>query len=308
MEREVLLAKLHVESEMVDHWVAVENSYTVKGEPKAVHLEAILRDDERFRPFLDRFTRITLDRRLDAEFVESRKTTMRMAMRRRLGRLSADAIARYRERPWLHAENAQRAAAWATVADITKGKGWLLESDVDEMMDASTPARRAAISDATANGALLNHLDRRRFVYDFDNIQLGRFRSVPLVSIEAIAAGTVPPLGKLRLTKKGVVPSPEPLVYEYSYCYGVDGIRRKLRTFLHTAPDSASAVDRALECNHAPVLTEASLDNHDWLETIADDVARHPSYIRENAERLRTHAVNPEYREARRVRFPMLFA
>lgn len=297
-EAELLLAKLHVEEDLVTHWIAVENAYDTKGVWKGTCLGAVLEDD-RFAPFLDRLTVLTLEERFHDRYKPSTRDRVEFMVRRAMG--SSAALRGFEERPYFFAERKQREAANEATLDLSGGTGWVIISDVDEMVDGSSSYRRGLIERATSMANVL-HLPRRRFVYDFDNVSVAPFRYVPMVRIESLGES---PLGTFRLTPEGVPSCLEPLVFEYSYCYERRAIERKLVTFTHVDP-GVQVVERALECNHAPV-TESSMKNHHWYETIDTEEAEHPTYISEHMSELKTGVVNPEYRLARVRRYPSLF-
>ena len=302
-ELEVLLAKLHVESEVVDHWIAVQNRYTTKGEPKNAQLAELVRSDTRFHRFLDRLTIITLDQAYAADYKPSvRNRLAELAY----GLLRSNKVKNYREHKYFFAERAQRDAASAAAIEIAGRYGSIMVSDVDEMLDGSTPLRRDILRRAVDSGAAVIHLPRRRFVFDYDNVSMARYRHVPLVAASALRSGTFT-LGGLRQSPFGIPATPEPIVFEYSYCYTRVAIERKLSTFAHLHPGD-EAIGRALRCNHALTVKAADrMRNVWWYETIDVEEARHPSYIADNLQRLRTGAVNPDYRRARQLEYPSLF-
>ena len=231
---------------------------------------------------------------------------MEMRTRTALGRFSPDARRAFIERPFFFSEQSQRNAAWPLILDLSGGQGRVLVSDVDEMLDTSTVRRKLALDKALASGAWLVRLPRKRFVYDFDNILLGRFRDVPLVDIESIQKGILT-LGESRATSGGYVASPTDLVYEYSYCYGPDGINRKLQTFAHVGTQAESII-RALECNHVIVQSCEIPPSDAWCEAVTFEEGDHPSYVADNFNALLTRVVNTDYAEARRRRYPGIFS
>lgn len=310
-EADILLAKLHIEQDLVDRWVAVENAFTIKGQPKPVGLDALLKEDVRFAPFLDRVEVVTIAENFPEQFRLSASERRRRAVRHALARVhggSRSALVAYAEAPYFFAEAKQRDAALERVLDAAGGKDALVcVSDVDEILDGSDARRRHVVAQAQRADAAVVHLDRRRFAYDIDNMVLGGFRSVPAVRASALARGLIS-LGRARLDPQGVVASPEPVAFEYSYCYGLEGLRRKLETFTHLDP-GASVVDRALEYNHQLKIVPVTAVPHFayWHEKVDPEAAGHPAYILDHFEELRTGAVNPDYAMARRRAFPHVF-
>jgi hypothetical protein len=310
-EADILLAKLHIEQDIVDRWVAVENAFTIKGQPKPVELRALLSADPRFAPFLDRLDVVTIAENFPEQFRVPAADRRRRAVRQGLARVHAGsraAVVAYAEAPYFYAEAKQRDAALDRVLAAAGGADALVcVSDVDEILDGSHPRRRHVVAQALKADAAVVHFDRRRFAYDIDNMVLGGFRSIPAVRTSALSRGLVS-LGRVRLDPQGVVASPEPVAFEYSYCYGLDGLRRKLETFTHLDP-GASVVDRALEYNHQLKLVPATSVPHFsyWHERVDPEAAGHPEYVLDHFEELRTGAVNPDYAAARRRAFPQVF-
>ena len=295
-EAELLLAKLHVEEELVDHWIAVENAYDIKGIWKGTALAETLADP-RFERFRQRLTVLTLERRFVDEYAPSVRDRVGLLARQLIR--SEGAVRGYRERPFFFSEAGHRDAATQAVRDLAGPDGWVLVSDVDEMVDGSDDAR-ATIERGMSWGTLV-HLPRRRFVFDFDNVSMAAFRYVPLIRASLLGRFT---LGELRLKPVGIAAGVAPLVFEYSYCYDREALARKLKTFTHSDPGE-DIVSVALECNHALVRRPTS--NAHWYEKVGIEEAGHPRYIVDNLDELRTNAVNPDYRAARAARYPELF-
>lgn len=310
-EADILLAKLHVEQDVVDRWIAVENAFTIKGAPKPVELQQLLDTDPRFAPFLDRLDVITIATNFPALHRFSRGERARRTARAALSSRHAGskaALVAYAEAPYFFAEAGQRDAALPRVLEIAAGgEALVCVSDVDEIVDGSRPDRRDVIARATQHTAAVVHLDRRRFAYDIDNLVLGGFRSVPAVKASALRAGRVT-LGRVRLDPGGVILSPLPVAFEYSYCYGAEGLRRKLETFTHVDP-GGSVVDQALRYNHQlKILPPGTTPSPAyWHEKVDERAADHPPYVLEHLASLSTGAVDPDYPARRRERFPHLF-
>lgn len=298
-ETDLLLTKLHVEDTLVDHWVVVENAYSTKGDWKGLWLESVLAGDPRFEPFTNRVTVISLEERFADEFKRSIRN--RVGMLFRWLTRSSEALRGYIEEPYFYAERRQRDAAYKAMMDLSGGKGWVIITDVDEMLDATSDYRLKLLEKAMVTANLI-HLPRRRFVYDFDNVSMAAFRYVPMARIECLGSR---PLSDLRLVPFGVPAGLEPLVFEYSYCYDRESIKRKLATFTHADPGE-NVLERALNCNHAPV-SRGQLRNHHWYQTIGPDEAQHPQYVAQNLELLKTNVVHPDYPLARAEAYPDLF-
>jgi hypothetical protein len=299
-EADVMLAKLHVERDLVTSWVAVENAYTQKGEWKGNHLRSLLAEDERFAPFRDRLTVISLERQFVSEFKASTRDRIGKVARQVLR--SSAALRAYKEMPFHYAAMSQREAATEPVRDLAAGNGWVIVTDIDEMVDGSTVHRRETLEKAMSSAKVL-HLPRRRFVYDFDNVSMAQFRHVPMIHITALKGSMR--LFDLRQSQIGVPTGLEPLAYEYSYCFSREVIARKLATFSHVDADSG-AIDRALECNHGIVAEGLPKDYH-WYEKMSAEQAEHPTYVAERMDSLKTNVVAHDYHVARARTYPDLF-
>ena len=305
-ETEVLLAKLHVESDLIEKWIIVENDYAMKGGWKGRFLHDILETDRRFDPFRSRIVTVSLS----ADFA----TAYRYPLQERVKYVGKRALPRYdsvtarsffEELRYYHAERQQRDSALDALRELSGGDGWVIVTDVDEMLDASTPSRRDAIVQAMRSGAAVLRFPRRRFNYDLDN-SCAAVRFVGCASIRYLFERGVGIEG-IRLKYDGLVPTADPLVYEYSYCYPRDAIARKMATFLHVDA-GAERLARALECNHAILETVPwRIEPDHWYETIPLDRTGAPQYVLDHAGSLRTGNVNPEYREARARTYPELF-
>jgi hypothetical protein len=306
-ELEVLLAKLHSESPIVERWVAVENTYTFKGATKPAGLAAHLAGDPRFEPFRERIIVVSLAQDLTAGFRYSAGERLELAARLALpGSDRWLARRQFAELRYFHAERRQRDAALAPLLEISGRRGWVVVTDVDEMLDGTHPVRVDAVVDGTRSGADVLALPRRRFVFDIDNEAVPRVRHVPLVALSALT-GSDASLDRLRKSLFGVVPGPEHLVYEYSSCYSLEHITRKVAGYAHLGP-GPDALGRSFECNHVPLpRAPTRLVPEDWYHRVDPESVGAPRYVLEHLEELRTGLVNPEYREARRRCYPRLF-
>ena len=305
-EAEVLLAKLHVESELISAWVVVENTYTPKGEWKGNHLQAVLDGDRRFDPYRDRLHVISLDENFRAAFKRSLKRRLNLAGRRVIPSYDFTAYKQhYDESPNWFAERHQRDAALPLLREIVGDDAWVFATDCDELIDGSRSTRRDTIMRALRGGAPVATFRRQRFNYDYDNY-CAAMRTVSAASVRHLVS-TGQAIDDVRKRLFGVVAGPEPTVYEYSYCYERRFIERKLATFPHEL-STGSSLDDALRCNHAVFVGEPKwIDPTCWYERVPIDRTGGPEYIVENFERLRTRNVRDDYVEARVERYPGLF-
>ena len=93
-EASVLLAKLHIESELVEKWIVVENDYSIKGGWKGRHLESVLASDPRFEMFRDRIVLISLSEDFAASYRYPAAERVRLA-----GKLAMPGFSRGRTGP-----------------------------------------------------------------------------------------------------------------------------------------------------------------------------------------------------------------
>jgi hypothetical protein len=281
-EAELLLAKLHCESPVVDEFVLVESTHTFRGEEKGLQARALVGGDDRFAPFRDRLTVIE-----------------------HAGRLfeGPPCYETYYEN-----EERSRASVWPHVAARFSPRDWVLVSDVDEMVDGTDPARAAAFRGhlaAHAGWGRALRFGHYRYWYDWDNRCYWAGVVTPAAQVGAIRRGAStlrcrsrPPAGSWD-----VPAGDRPLFFEYTFCFPREAMWRKLNSFIHDgyAPRD---LEVALLTNHwvkAPSRGERpGQQSVDWLETVVLDEANSPKYVRDNLARLKTHAVPQDYREHRR--------
>ncbi|WP_337286871.1 hypothetical protein [Candidatus Methylomirabilis sp.] len=292
-EKEVLLTKLNLGSDLVSEWVLVENAYTFRGEYKGLFAEHLIASPE-FDPFRSRISVISLE----IAFPKVRPDDS-----------DGDDLT-------FPSQYAQRDSAMGHLLRRWSGQpdAWVLISDTDECLDVSTPLKRHRLLRATRLGSDLLTLDRRRFWFDFDNRWFAK-RSTPLVRMSALAewvrAGES--LGELR--GRGILGNSagglNHLLYEYSTCFDISGVYRKYDTVAHVGM-LREDIDRALSCNHRPQFRikgqQLGLTRDDWLERVKLTERNSPTYVRENFERLRTGNIPDNYVENRRRLYPEFFS
>ncbi len=306
-EVDLLVAKLTIEAPLVEGWVIVENTFTHKGQPKEAHLERLLESEPRLASFRDRITLVSLAKDFRREFRYSPLHRSKLAAKLALPNYSNDdARAHFQELPNLHAERRQRDAALGPLFDVSGGEGWVVVTDADEFLDCSTGMRRDRLVAALRTGAYGLRLRRQRFDYDIDNL-CPAIRFVGCVSIRHLRESGIG-LQQVRISHDGLITTPEPFVYEYSFCLPRSAIARKLATYIHV--DSEDSIDRSLECNHGffgATVPQAIVGEY-WYERVDLEAVGAPEYVTANAASLRTGNVNPDYASARRERYPQLFS
>lgn len=302
----LLLAKLTIEEPLVERWVIVENTFTHKGDPKEARLRQILDEDHRFAPFRDRIDVVRLTTNFVEEYRHRRRDWLELQAKR-LSPVHDDRRARtvFEERPHLHAEQRQRDAALAVVTEVGGGAGWVVVSDIDEFLDVSKAAVRDQVVAALRTGATVTRFRRQRFNYDIDNF-CPAVRFVGCASVDHLRR-TGRGLQSVRTSQDGLLPTLDPLVFEYSFCYPRAALDRKLATYIHTDP-GAGPVDIALECNHGFFgSTPTTIDIDQWYAKRSIEELGAPDYVLDHAAELTTGNVNPDYAEARLRRYPHLF-
>jgi len=259
-----------------------------------------------FDPFRDRIVVVSLDEDFVSQYPDGLRDRIKLIGKQILPSYD-DAQARvvFEERPYWYAERRQRDAALEVILEISGGEGWVLVSDADEFVDCSTPRRRDLIIRALRSGAGVTRLRRQRFNYDIDNF-CPAVRFVGCAALRYLQQQRVG-LQSIRLSNDGLLPTVEPLVFEYSYCLPRADVDRKLATYIHVDPGVA-AVNVALECNHGFLPTAPNrIDYEMWYQKVDLEAVEAPEYVVDHQQQFRTGNVNPEYAEARRRRYPDLF-
>ena len=292
-EKEVLLTKLNLGSDLVSEWVLVENAYTFRGEYKGLFAKDLIAAPE-FGPFRNRISVVSSEIAFPHVRPDDR---------------NGDTIT-------FRSQYAQRDSAMEHLLQRWRGHpdAWILISDTDECLDVSTSLKRHRLRRATHLGSDLLTLARRRFWFDFDNMWFAK-RSTPLVRMSALAewvrAGKS--LGELR--GRGILGDSSGglnhLLYEYSTCFDIAGVYRKYDTVAHVGM-LREDIDRALECNHRPQFRikgqRLGFSRDDWLERVRLTERNSPAYVREHFERLRTGNIPDNYAENRKRLYPEFFS
>jgi hypothetical protein len=288
-EREVLLTKLNVGSEIVSEWLICENSYTHQGEFKGHFVKKILESDRRFEPFLDRVKVFEGDwKGVDI----TRKEGVN------------DPIA-------ISNEVNQRQLSRNYILSNYHDEDFVLLSDCDECPDFSNSSVRDVVFKRLRQSRTdIVKAPRIRFWYDVDNLWLEP-RATPFVSVRLLRTSERDfcDLRYSNLFREAGWGNP--VVFEYSFNFCEKDILRKYSSFIHTG-FSSSEVRMAILCNHLPVSSsrgqKINLDSRWWLKNVQLDEKNSPSYVRENFEKLRTRTVNPNYLEERYLYYPEFYS
>ena len=311
-ELELLLAKLHVETNFTKRWVIVENSYSLKGIRKERVLAEIVSSDSRFDQFGDRLSIVELDENLVPEVSSRDYARWLLGRMAHGGRDFKRARTTLKERPFFRAEELQRDAVLPEIALHALADDWIIPTDVDEMVDLSDPARLADFNRCEGLNFSLILLRGTRFQYDFDNLT-NADKLIPALKWRELSSGKISGIDAPRKWSNGrrfpvpSVTSAERIVVEYTYCFPLSAVRRKLETFAHVAT-ADSILDQSLLLNHALREPAISVFNPaDWFERYPANGTLHPEYVVRNFDRLRTGTVNPQYGAARATLFPARF-
>ena len=302
-EWELFVAKILSEQNLVEHWFVVDGEYSFKGELIGLCAKNLFRNESRLAQFESRIT-----------FIENRENffeSLRYSIRPsvvdflRSIRNRAQVKTLRREKVFFSVEKKTRDLATSSVLERCEDSDWLLISDVDEILDTSG-SRWTYIRDklAKTSGKILRVL-RLRYVFDFDNLD-PQIKFCPIVQISLLRGSRPSKISEFRFRQDGVILSGKPLVFEYSYCFPLDAIKRKLRNFAHVGPDD-DMFSAALRLNHHFVQPGMNNSARVWLEKSDIEGDLHSAYIIENISHLRTGNINPDYKEARRIEFPQLF-
>lgn len=287
-EKELLLMKYILEDSYVDEWILLENSYSFQGEYKGLHAKNLMQSDERFAPFLHKVTII-------AKEVETQK-------------LSKEKIL---DDEAFKVEFWQRDLAYEYFITNYNDEDWIVIADVDEMIDFTEPKRREELlqrMNESKDGIL--HISIQRYWYDFDNLYK------PLYGIPACTKAYLKNNKKklhhvrcdfhanLKMQWDNII------AFEYSSCFKIDAIFRKLETQSHMGV-KMEELKQSLRCNHKPILKarQATIENNDrfFFETIQLNEYNSPKYVRENLTWLKTNNIHPDYQKNRQTDYPFLF-
>lgn len=291
-EKELLLLKFILSDKHIDEWIVCENAYSHQGDYTGLVARGLIESDERFAPYRHKVT--VIERSRQFEVVDKTKVQDDIAFK---------------------CENWQRNLAYDYFIEKYNDDDWIILNDVDEMVDFTDEDRKNEffqhLDNAKAEGLL--KLPRLRFWYDFDNLFL-----TPRASIMCTKAFL---LGHLGLTfavmRKDYTGGNAPgwknnIIFEYSSCFSVDNIVRKLETNPHTGI-SKQVLLKALRCNH---LSLPQVPGHRktlkptpkyFLETVELTAANSPLYVRQNLAMLKTNVIDKNYQANRRIEYPHFY-
>ncbi len=289
-ELEVLFLKLSLSNNRVDHWLICENAYSHQGDYKGLNAQRLLKNDERFSPYLDSIFFIEASRLF--HIIDKTKQQDNLAF---------------------ECENWQRQLAYNFFIQNYSDEDWLVLHDVDEIFDFTDSNRIREFDEKikrVKKGILA--VPRMRYWYDYDN-QYPRLYSSVLVTKKYMLQHPKYSLsylrnkysvGKYSKRYKNII------VFEYSSCFTISNLLRKLETNPHTGINKQDLL-QALRCNHRtmPVyLHRKYLSPKDFFEMVKLDETNSPALIRQNLVSYKTNIVNGNYKQNRRKDYPQLFS
>jgi hypothetical protein len=302
-EWELFVAKILSEQNLVEHWFVVDGEYSFKGEFIGLCAKNLLQNEPRLIQFQSRITIIENSENLFEGLRYSIRPSFADFLRTIRNRAKVKTLRR--EKIFFSVEMQTRDLATSSVLDRCEDSDWLLITDVDEILDTSG-SRQGYIRDKLdkASGKIFRAL-RLRYVFDFDNLD-PQIKFCPIVQISLLRGNQPSKISEFRFRQDGLILSGKALVFEYSYCFPLDAIRRKLQNFAHVGPDE-DMFSAALRLNHHFVQPGMKNTPRVWLEQSEIEPDLHPAYIIEHISQLRTGNISPDYKLARSIEYPQLF-
>jgi len=287
-EKELLLLKFVLEDSCVDEWLLLENAYSFQGDFKGLQAKKILETDDRFRPYLDKITIIS----------EERETT----------KLAKDEVL---DNEAFKIEYWQRDLAYNYFINKYNDNDWIIISDVDESLDFSDDPRKTELlqrMQTDKHGVL--HVSTKRYWYDFDN-EYQPLYGIPICTKAYLLANRkklhdvrVEYHADLKMKWENIIG------FEYSSCFKIDEIYRKLNTNSHMA-FMVEEIKESLRCNHRPASKLRQMkvknDSRFFFEIVPLKENNSPKYVRDNLENLKTYNIDLNYRRNRRTTYPEIF-
>lgn len=335
-EREVLLAKLNIESELVSHWFIVDSAFSNTGKFKGHHVRGVL-DHPDFSKFQSRITVIEYDENffsnsqrrqgIERNFLTDqisyglgrfsrfarhqahylRKATQLKSVTQFLAYLYDERF-RHDNRTYMRTETFYRDLSRKAILDFVGDDDFLFISDVDEILDAQTPSCKNSLLELTNAGGKykLMRLVKRKRLWDWNNLDTSSFSYVPLVSGSYIRKNPNFKFNLIRQTQNAVTPfSPLELVHEYSSCYPMEGLLAKYSYHVDLSFTQKEELELSLKLNKNVGMP--GLKPNGWLEFVPLELDHQPEYVKNNFSNLSTGLVDKDYRENRTKYFPELF-
>ena len=288
----------------------VEGAYTFRGHRRSLLLKNILENDIRFEPYLTRMHVIENNVDIVSDFRFSKKFIVRKSIEllvRKFFKLHYEPQKRsLYEMKFFYAEKKLRDTALLRIFELSKeGIKWVFVSDVDEILNVEHSDIHDAVIELLNSEDLFVLLYRRKFVFDFDNLD-GQQRFTPLVNINLIKHMEIPSLSEFRHRFDGVIQTELPYVIEYSYCFSAEAIIRKLNSFPHVSPP-ADFIRLAMKVNSTFLYPDSDRREVRWLNKVDISKYQVPKYVQQNLRAIKTNNVDANYKQNRKDEFPEIF-
>lgn len=307
-ELDLLYAKIVTEAPLVKNWVIVEGAYSFKGEKKSLILQDLLLKDSRFIEYAKRIHVVEVHRNLIADFRYGAAYFLRkkleIIIRKIFSRGYEHEKRVFLEKKHFHAEWVSRDSAIPKILELsTSSNDWVLISDLDEILNLSDNSIYNSISQIMESSEMFHMLYRQRFVFDFDNYDYQQ-RFTPLINIELLkSSGNLSPF---RGRIDGFAQNRYPFITEYSYCFDLQPMLKKLKMFSHISPTKEKVLE-ALSLNCHLMYTDSHKRDIRWYKKVDINDYLIPQYIKENIDKLRNNNIDPNYEFNRKVTYPEIF-
>ena len=307
-EFSLLTGKILTESDYIEEWIVVESSYSFKGEFKGLTLNNLLDNEPRLTLHRDRIHVLEISDNLieTISLKNSAFSILEITARKAMNKNSQIIQRQLIERKFFEVEKLSRDFALSALKEIAKNQDWLFITDVDEVIDLHSDITRIELLRALKSTSLFHQIQRRRYVFDFDNLD-PRFRTVPLISFRMLEKESSFRISDFRFINNGLVSYfSKPPVIEFSYCFDINSIRKKLDNFAHLSPPEQSII-RALRLNHQLLYPGDPENQITWFQTDLQIDNWLPKYFLENLSNLRTNLVDLNYESNRVEAYPRSF-
>jgi hypothetical protein len=309
-EIELLYAKIVTEDSLVSDWIVVEGVYSFRGDSKPLILKRSLESDSRFTPYLHRIHIVEVHENLISDFKYGVKhfilKKIEFFVRKLFFGTNFNQKRLMLEKKYFYVENKSRNAAIPKILDLsTSNDDWVLISDVDEILNLNNASIKNSVVEIMKSQDLFSLLYRQKFVFDFDNFD-SQQRFTPFINIELLKSSIGSKLSDFRSRFDGIPHVNYPYVSEYTFCFNLDVIFEKYEMFPHVSPPKQKLFE-ALNINATPLYDDSSDEEIRWYKKVNILDYSVPQYIVDNIDKLRTHNINRDYKENRKIKFPNLF-
>jgi hypothetical protein len=335
-EKDVLLAKLHIENSIVNHWFVVDSAYGNTGRYKGHHIKSILEAPE-FEPFRNRITAVEYEKNAFEELANRsiNSNSMSEVISNFLKRLSRfirhqmhylkkalqlksinnflaylyDERYRFENRLYFRTESFYRDLTKSIILEKMEDSDYLFISDVDEILDGQTSyciTRLAELTDPNRDTVNIYSLLKRKRLWDYHNLDTRSFSYVPLVRGRYLKTNPDFKFNLIRQTQITFTPySAKELVHEYSPCYPIEGLMAKYSYHVDLSFTQIEEIELSLKLNKN--IGMPGLKPNGFLEFVNIEDDHQPDYIVDNFDTLRTRLVDGDYRKNRMKICPDIF-